>query len=58
MMSMIIYQPSLQYLSSELELDAKQRAAVEELMVERRMELPALIDKNPQPTFGLGDSLP
>ena len=58
MMSMVIYQPSLEHLSSELKLDAKQQAAVKELMVERRTELLALIDKNPPPTLGLRETLP
>jgi hypothetical protein len=58
MMSMIIYQPSLGYLTSELKLDASQQAAVKDLMVERRTELLALIDKSPPPTLGFGDALP
>jgi len=58
MMSMIIYQPSLDHLTSELKLDAAQQAAVKDLMVERRTELLALIDKSPPPTLGFGDALP
>jgi hypothetical protein len=58
MMSMIIYQPSLDHLTSELKLDVKKEAAVKDLMVERRRELLALIDKSPPPTLGFGDTLP
>src|SRR5262249_15417477 len=58
MLSMIIYQPALDHLTSELQLDASQQAAVKELMVERRTELLALIDKSPPPTLGFGDALP
>jgi hypothetical protein len=58
MMSMIIYQPSLGRLTSELKLDSSQQAAVKELMVERRTNLLELIDKNPPPTLGFGEALP
>jgi hypothetical protein len=58
MMSMIIYQPSLDHLTSALKLDAAQQAAVKALMVERRTELLALIDKSPPPTLGIGEPLP
>jgi hypothetical protein len=58
MMSMIIYQPSLGHLTSELKLDSSQQAAVKELMVERRTDLLGLIDKNPPPTLGFGEALP
>lgn len=58
MMSMILYQPSLQHLSGALKLDAKQQAAVKNLMAERRTALLALIDKSPPPTLGFGDFLP
>jgi hypothetical protein len=58
MMSMIVYQPSLDHLTSELKLDSNQQASVKELMVERRTELLALIDKKPPPTLGFGDELP
>ena len=58
MMSMIIYQPSLDHLTSELKLDAAQQAAVKNLMVERRTQLLALIDRNPPPTLGVGETLP
>lgn len=58
MMSMVIYQPSLAQLTRELKLDAKQQAAVKELMVERRTRLLALIDKSPPPTLRFGDTLP
>jgi hypothetical protein len=58
MMSMIIYQPSLDHLTSELKLDAAQQAAVKQLMVERRTALLALIDKSPPPTLGFGEPLP
>jgi hypothetical protein len=58
MMSMIIYQPSLDHLTTKLNLDSTQQAAVKQLMVERRTELLTLIDKNPPPTLGFGDALP
>ena len=58
MMSMIVYQPSLEHLTGELKLDAKQQAAVKDLMVERRTKLLALIDRNPPPTLGFGGELP
>jgi len=58
MMSMIIYQPSLDHLASKLKLDPGQQAAVKQLMVERRADLLALIDKSPPPTLGFGDALP
>jgi hypothetical protein len=58
MMSMIIYQPSLDHLASELKLDPAQQAGVKQLMVERRTDLLALIDKSPPPTLGFGDALP
>jgi hypothetical protein len=57
MMSMIVYQPSFEQLSSELKLDGKQQAAVQDLMIERRRQLLTLIDKSPPPTLGFG-SLP
>jgi hypothetical protein len=57
MMSMIVYQPSLEHLNSELKLDAKQQAAAQNLMIERRARLLALMDKSPPPTLGFG-SLP
>jgi len=53
MMSMIIYQPSLDHLKRELKLNAEQQAGAHELMVERRTKLLALIDKSPPPTLGL-----
>ena len=58
MMSMIVYQPSLEHLTRELNLDARQRATVKELMVERRTDLLALIDRSPPPTLGFGEELP
>lgn len=58
MMSMIIYQPSLDHLTRELNLDSAQQSAMKQLMVQRRTELLALIDKNPPPTLRLGDALP
>jgi hypothetical protein len=58
MMSMIIYQPSLDHLASKLKLDPAQQDAVKQLMVERRANLLALIDKSPPPTLGFGDALP
>jgi hypothetical protein len=54
---MIVYQPSLEHLNSELKLDAKQQAAVQDLMIKRRTQLLALIDRSPPPTLGFG-SLP
>ena len=54
MMSIIVYQPSLEHLNSELKLDAKQQVAVQDLMIERRTQLLALIDKSPPPTLGFG----
>jgi hypothetical protein len=38
-MSMIIYQPSLEHLTRELKLDPAKQAAVKQLMVERRSDL-------------------
>jgi hypothetical protein len=58
LMSMIIYQPALDRLSAELDLDPSQQFAVRQLMVERRNKLLALIDKNPPPTLGFGGALP
>jgi hypothetical protein len=58
MMSMIIYQPSLEHLTGRLKLDTKQQAAARALMVERRTELLALIDKSPPPTLGFGATTP
>jgi hypothetical protein len=58
MMSMIIYQPSLDHLISELKLDSTQQSTVRELMVSRRTKLLALIDKSPPPTLELGEALP
>ncbi len=58
MMSMIIYQPSLDHLAGELKLDPAQQGAVKQLMVERRADLLALIDKSPPPTLGFGEALP
>jgi hypothetical protein len=58
MMSMIIYQPSLDHLANELKLDPAQQAAGRQLMVERRNDLLALIDKSPPPTLGFGGALP
>lgn len=58
MMSMIIYQPSLDHLTSELKLDSAQQSAMKQLMVQRRTELLVLIDKNPPPTLALSDALP
>jgi hypothetical protein len=57
-MSMIVYQPSLQHLTSEFELDPVEQAAVKQLMVERRTELLALIDKSPPPTLGVDGPIP
>jgi hypothetical protein len=54
MMSMIIYQPSLDHLASQLKLDPAQQAVVKQLMLDRRTNLLALIDKNPPPTLGFG----
>jgi len=51
---MIVYQPSLEHLNSELKLDANQQAVVQQLMIERRTQLLALIDKSPPPTLGFG----
>ena len=58
MMSMIIYQPSLDHLASQLKLDPAQQAIVKQLMQDRRTNLLALIDKNPPPTLGFGQPLP
>ena len=58
MMSMIVYQPSLDHLTNELKLDPGQQAAVKQLMLKRRGDLLALIDKSPPPTLGFGDTLP
>jgi hypothetical protein len=57
-MSMIVYQPSLQHLTSELELDPVEQAAVKQLMVERRTELLALIDKSPPPRLSVDGPMP
>jgi hypothetical protein len=57
-LSMIIYQPSLDHLIRELKLDSSQHAAVKELMIERRTKLLTLIDNNPPPTLGFGEALP
>jgi hypothetical protein len=46
-MSMIVYQPSLEHLTSELKLDPAEQAAIKQLMVERRTDLLTLIDKSP-----------
>src|SRR5215469_17340703 len=58
LMSMIIYQPALEHLTRELKLDPAQHSALEQLMVERRTELLALIDKSQPPTLGLEGSAP
>jgi hypothetical protein len=58
LMSMIIYQPALDRLNAELNLNPAQQAAVKQLMVERRSKLLALIDSNPPPTLGFGKALP
>lgn len=58
MISMIVYQPSLDHLTTELKLDPGQQAAVKQLMLRRRGDLLALIDKSPPPTLGYGDTLP
>jgi hypothetical protein len=58
LMSMVIYQPSLDRLATELKLDPAQRATVKELMVQRRGELLTLIDTNPPPSLGFGDAIP
>ena len=58
MMSMIVYQPPLDHLTTELKLDAGQQAAVKQLMLRRRADLLALIDKSPPPTLEYGDTLP
>jgi len=52
-MSMIIYQPVLEHLTTELLLDRAEQAAVRQLMVERRNELLALIDRSPPPSLGI-----
>jgi hypothetical protein len=57
-MSMIVYQPSLEHLTSELKLDPAEQAAVKQLMVERRTDLLALIDKSPPPTLGVDGPMP
>jgi hypothetical protein len=57
-MSMIVYQPSLEHLTSELKLDPAEQAAVKQLMVERRTDLLALIDKSPPPTLGVDGPTP
>ncbi len=58
MMSMIIYQPALEHLTRELTLDPAQRSALQQLMVERRTELLALIDKDHPPTLDLEGAAP
>ena len=57
-MSMIVYQPSLEHLTSELKLDPAEQAAVKQLMVERRTDLLTLIDKSPPPTLGVDGPMP
>jgi hypothetical protein len=58
MMSMIVYQPSLDHLTTELKLNPDQQAAVKQLMLRRRADLLALIDKSPPPTLEFSDTLP
>jgi hypothetical protein len=57
-MSMIVYQPSLEHLTSELKLEPAEQAAIKQLMVERRTDLLALIDKSPPPTLGVDGPMP
>ncbi len=57
-MSMIVYQPSLEHLTSELKLDPAEQAAVRQLMLERRTDLLALIDRSPPPTLGVDGPMP
>jgi hypothetical protein len=57
-MSMIVYQASLEHLISELKLDPAEQAAVKQLMVERRTDLLTLIDKSPPPTLGVDGLMP
>jgi len=57
-MSMIVYQPSLEHLTSELKLDPAEQAAIKQLMVERRTDLLTLIDKSPPPTLGVDGPMP
>lgn len=58
LMSMVIYQPSLEHLTGELKLNPAQKAEVKNLMVDRRTKLLALIDRTPPPTLGFSSPLP
>jgi hypothetical protein len=49
-MGWVVYKPALERLSSELGLDAKQKAQAEELFKQRRAELLNLVDTAPPPS--------
>jgi hypothetical protein len=51
---MVIYRPVLDRLTTKLNLDDKQHAQLQALLIERRNRLLALVDTTPPPSFQLG----
>ena len=58
MTAAIVVPLTLDHLTIELQLDEQQRAAVHQLLLERREKFLALIDSTPPPSIGLNRLLP